>query len=136
MTEAIQEQKKKEIFDFVYGLPEMAKKEGWVLRYDPESDEASITVPHLSDDARIHYVNDEIALYFSKGQIQGLFIEYFRKNFVQHQPNDLTALAEKINTPSEKEGFVEMTWNKVAKIAPDLEDSIKRALVKDAALSV
>lgn len=136
MTEAVQEQKKKEVFDFVYSLREMAKKGGWVLRYDPESDEASITIPKLSDDARIHYVNDEIALYFSKGVIQGLFIEYFRKNFVQHQPNDLTALAEKINTPSEEEGYVEMSWNKVEKIAPDLEDSIKRALVKDAALSV
>ncbi len=62
MTQAIKE--KKQIFDFVYNLSAIADKEDWVFRYDPESDELSVTVPKLSKDARIRYVNDEIALYF------------------------------------------------------------------------
>lgn len=129
MTEATLE--KKRIFDFVSVLPETAKKEGWVFRYDPESDEVSITVPNLSDDARIRYVNDEIALYFSKGKIQGVFIEYFRKNFIEHQPNDLKTLAKEISHTSGDEGLVELSWDRVEKIAPDLDDSIKMAMVKD-----
>lgn len=134
MTEATLE--KKRIFDFVSVLPQTAKKEGWVFRYDPESDELSITVPHLSDDARIRYVNDEIALYFSKGKIQGVFIEYFRKNFIEHQPNDLKKLEKEISHAPEDEGLVEMSWARVEKIAPDLDDAIRLAMIKDIPLAV
>lgn len=124
-------QKNKEIFDFVYTLPEVAKKQNWVSRYDPESDEFSVTVPKLSKDARIHYVNDELALYYSKNKIEGVFIEYFSKNFVKHQQyKDVKELAKEVNK-KKYEGLVEFTWNKLMTIAPQLSEAIKTALVKD-----
>ena len=138
MTQAIKEKNK--IFDFVYNLPETAKKEGWVFRYDPESDEFSVSVPKLSKDARIRYINNEIALYFSKNKIEGVFIEYFRNNFIQHQPDfkDLKNLVTKITKqkPVKEDGLVEMSWKNMEKIAPDLDEAIKFSLFKDVQLQV
>lgn len=124
-------QKNKEIFDFVYNLSNVAKRQNWVSRYDPESDEFSVTVPKLSKNARIRYVNDELALYFSNNKIEGVFIEYFSKNFVKHQNyKDVKQLAREVNK-KKYEGLVEFTWKKVTTIAPDLSEAIKTALVKD-----
>jgi hypothetical protein len=139
MTQAIKE--KKQIFDFVYNLSDIAAKQDWVFRYDPESDELSVTVPKLSKDARIRYVNDEIALYYSKNnQIEGLFIEYFRHNFIQHQSafKNLKNLVNKITKkqPVQQDGLVEFSWKKIEKIASDFDDAIKFSLVKDIQLQV
>lgn len=138
MTQAIKEKNK--IFDFVYNLPQIAKKQAWVFRYDSESDELSVSVPKLSKDARIRYINDEIALYFSKNKIEGVFIEYFRNNFIQHQPGfkGLKNLVTKITReqPAKQGGLVEMSWKNMEKIAPDLDEAIKFSLFKDVQLQV
>jgi hypothetical protein len=139
MTQAIKE--KKQIFDFVYNLSDIAAKQAWVFRYDPESDELSVTVPRLSKDARIRYVNDEIALYFSKNnKIEGLFIEYFCHNFIKHQSafKNLKNLVNKITKkqPVEQDGLVEFSWKAIKKMAPDFDDAIKFSLIKDVQLQV
>lgn len=128
MTEAIKE--KKRVFDFINNLHQIAEREGWVFRYDPETDEASVTTPKLPEDSRIRYVNDELALYFSNNKIQGLFIEYFSHNFIEHQPEGFEDLKTLVKQPSH-DGLVEVAWSKVEKIAPDFEDAIRLAMVKD-----
>jgi hypothetical protein len=125
----------------VYNLSNIAAKQAWVFRYDPESDELSVTVPKLSKDARIRYVNDEIALYFSKNnKIEGLFIEYFRHNFIQHQSafKNLKNMARAITKkqPVQQDGLVEFSWKSIKKMAPDFDDAIKFSLVKDVQLQV
>ena len=128
MTEAIKE--KKRVFDFINNLHQIAEREGWVFRYDPETDEASVTTPKLPEDSRIRYINDELALYFSNNKIHGLFIEYFSHNFIEHQPEGFEDLKTLVKQPSH-DGLVEVAWAKVEKIAPDFEDAIRLAMVKD-----
>lgn len=117
------------IQNFINHISTVANKNHWVARYDKESDEFSLTRPKLSKNARIHYVNDELALYFSKDKIEGVFIEYFKKNFIAHQDKSLQALIKTLKVPADKGELLEMTWTKVMKIAPELEKAIQETVL-------
>ena len=78
---------KKKILGFIANFSEIAKKSGWISHYDADSDSLGIRAPKLSHDVRKRYLNDdEFAFYLNgKGDVQGIFIEYFLSNFVAHR---------------------------------------------------
>lgn len=129
MANALAENKK--IYDFLHNFQYIVKKEGWVPRYDIESDSLSFTIPKLSDDARLRYLGNEVALYSTKNKnIEGIFIEYFKSNFVKHHKN-LSALLEGITKEvSPKRGLIELNKNKAIKIISDLEEAIEVSLIE------
>ncbi len=125
-------QDKKDLLDLATGFNAFAKKHGWVSRYDTESDAFYITVPKLSDSARINYFDDEVAFYITNdNKVEGIFLEYFKANFIKHHKKSkeiekvLDDLEEKNKTD---DTLVKVDINQVKKIAPDLEEAIKLSL--------
>ena len=120
---------KKKILDFVYGFSEIAKKESWVPRYDAESDSLSVTVSKLSSDARIKYFDDEVAFYISKNGIEGIFVEYFRSNFLQHHKGFedlLRVIKERKNNNND---LIELN-REMDQIIPTMGEIIKSSLAE------
>lgn len=125
-------EEKKQLLDLATNFNDFIKKHGWVSRYDTESDAFSITIPKLSDDARIQYFDNEIAFYMTKdNKLEGVFIEYFKTNFIKHHKNSekmdgvLDALEKK---QKKEETLIKVDTKQINKIAPDLEDAIKLSL--------
>ncbi|HSV94852.1 MAG TPA: hypothetical protein VLH94_02695 [Spirochaetia bacterium] len=76
---------KKELVLFAANFSDVVKRENWVSRYDPESDSLSYSVKELPKSSRLKYFNDEFALYVTnRNKINGIFIEYFMSNFLNH----------------------------------------------------
>jgi hypothetical protein len=70
-------------------------KDNWVTRYDADSDALYLTEPILSKSARIKYVNDELAFYLTpKNKVEGIFIEYFTSNYIQHHQGLKSVMVE------------------------------------------
>lgn len=122
----------RKLLDFAYMFRERIAKEHWVPRYDRETDEFSFTVPQLSKDARVKYFDDEFAFYVTPSeQIEGLFIEYFRNNFIRHHKDMGPALqdvqAQKSDEPDE-DSVVELNKASMKEVLPELEEILKFSL--------
>lgn len=69
----------------IVDLEHVAQRDGWVVEYDADTDNLYWTRPTISSDARLARLSDEFALYLTPaGEVQGVFIEYARHNFVEH----------------------------------------------------
>ena len=122
-------QKNKKFLNFVYNFDETVKEKNWIPRYDIESDALSFTVPKLSKDARIKYFDDEIAFYLTRNNnIEGIFIEYFKKNFIKHHEGFDNLLK---NIKQDDEVVLELNKNKINKVIPKFEDIIQTAVAKN-----
>ncbi|OGZ33771.1 MAG: hypothetical protein A3I88_02990 [Candidatus Portnoybacteria bacterium RIFCSPLOWO2_12_FULL_39_9] len=130
MTTTLKNNKK--ILDFIYHFNKIARGEKWVSRYDIESDSLSFTVPKLPDDARIKYLGDEVAFYLTKdSNIKGIFIEYFKSNFIKHH-KDFRQLLKDIEKKKEmKTTLVELKSNKMKKVIVELEEIMRESLIKN-----
>ena len=125
-------QNNRNILDLSSDFRAFIEKNGWVTRYDIESDAFSVTKPKLSKDARIKYFDDEIGFYVAKGNIvEGVFVEYFGSNFVKHH-KDLRAILKDIkDKDTKKEGLIQLNKEKIKKIAPDIQGAIRDVLVEN-----
>ena len=120
---------KKEILDLASDFAPFTKVHGWIARYDVESDELSITQPKLSDNARIRYADDELAFYVTPDQqIQGVFIEYFSSNFVQHHKG-LKKISSKLKQ-KQSDVLVQLGPGMMKTIAPDLQETLRLILAQ------
>lgn len=128
MTTATKE--KRGLLDLASDLTGFVKKHGWISIYDTESDALSVTVPKLSKDARIQYFDKEVAFYITKGKkIEGLFLEYFKTNFVKHH-QELKPIMKDLEKKVGGSVLIKLDQEKVEKIAPDLEEAIKSSLAE------
>lgn len=132
-------EEKKQLLDLATDFSGFIKKHGWISRYDTESDAFSITTPKLSDDARIQYFDNEIAFYITKNnKVEGVFIEYFRTNFMKHHKQSkkmddvLEAFGKK---PKKEEALIKIDIKQLDKISVDLEDAIKFSLASRLSLT-
>ncbi len=77
---------KKLIAQYFSNLPYVAENNKWKAYYDEELDNFYFTSPKLSKESSLYSLNNEISLYLtSKGVVEGIFIEYFTSNFLQHE---------------------------------------------------
>jgi len=133
MTSTTKENKR--VLDLAYNLEKQVKKRNWVSRYDSETDSFSLCVSKLPNDARIKYFGDEVAFYMTKDKkIKGIFIEYFKSNFVKHHKelNEIKKLLKGTEEEKKKETVLfELKKKKIEKIIPRLEEAVKLALIKD-----
>ena len=108
------------------------EKNGWISRYDLDSDAFSVTAPKLSKDTRIKYFDDEIAFYITpNNKIEGIFVEYFSSNFVKHH-KELSPVVKEIKNEKIKkdQGLIELSKKEMNKITPDLEEALKTLLAE------
>jgi len=125
--------KNRKVIDFLYNFKNIVKKEKWVPRYDKDVDAFSFSVPILSKNARISYLDDEIAFYFNKnGEIEGIFIEYFTANFVRHH-KELKELLKDIEKEEKKDNksLIQIETVKSQNIFPKFEEVIKSSLLEN-----
>ena len=121
----------KKILEFACNFKEITEKEKWVSRYDSESDSFYFTVLKLPPDARIKYFTDEFAFYLTKDEkIKGLFIEYFKSNFVKHH-KEFNELLKETGKKDSKKTVVKIEKNKMSKMANELENIIEMSLVEN-----
>ena len=123
---------KKDLLDLAGDFDGFVKKNDWVSSYDTEADSFSAISPNLSKDARLRYFNDEIAFYVTgDNRFQGIFIEYFKSNFVKHQRKreELNKVVDDISKRRLRDrGLVTVDQSKLQVIAPSLEETLKDSL--------
>lgn len=119
---------KAQILDFLYELPAIVRREGWVSRYDTESDTFSLVSPRLSDGARKEYVDDEFAFYFNKRRgVEGIFVEYFKANFLSHH-RKIRGLLDSVR--GKKEDLVTISKREAIKYVPELQSVLKDSILQ------
>lgn len=123
---------KEKILDFGCNFSKVAKENNWVSRYDLETDSLSFTKPKLSSSSRIIYLDNEIALYFNnRNEIEGIFIEYFKSNFIKHH-NEFKEVLTEIDQKSKKEdSLVELEEMENSKLLPKFGKYIQSTLAND-----
>lgn len=133
-------EEKKAVLNFVYNFKDAIKKGDWVSRYDLDTDSFSITTKKLPDDARIKYFGNEFAFYITKDkQVKGVFIEYFKKNFVKHNKEvrdieELLVRMEKVKKPNE--ALLEIKKNQLKQsMISELEEAMEGSLAEAMELS-
>ncbi|MDB5164769.1 MAG: hypothetical protein JWL89_395 [Candidatus Saccharibacteria bacterium] len=69
----------------IESLVAIAKKDKWSLDYDTDTDEMTFGKKTMPRDTFLFNVNDELNLFLSPDStINGIFIEYFAVNFIEH----------------------------------------------------
>ncbi len=75
----------KQLIEAVKNIPIVAEQEQWVLTFDKEEGSLFYSPEKISDNAQLHQVTDEYALYLDENfKPQGVMIEYFKENFLKH----------------------------------------------------
>lgn len=127
MTKAIKEKEK--ILEFTFHLSDIVKKENWASHYDVDSDSFALVSPKLSDDARKEYVDDEFAFYFTKDRkIQGIFIEYFKSNFLAHNKKSKYVLT---SNKKRNQSLINIKKETTKRFTSDLELLLKESLLQN-----
>ena len=66
-------------------LAETARNNKWAIEYDADVDSFYWTKPEISKQAQLMKLSDDFALYVTpEGNIEGVFIEYAKNNFMEH----------------------------------------------------
>ncbi len=126
MTKDIKEKEK--ILEFTFHLSDIVKKESWVSHYDADSDSFALISPKLSDNARKEYIDDEFAFYFTKDRkIQGIFIEYFKSNFLAHNRKSKYVLAS--DKRKNNRSLINIKKETTKRFTADLESLLKESLL-------
>ena len=121
-------------------LANTAKEQKWAVEYDADLDSLYWTKPVISPFAKLTKLSDESALYITpEGNIEGLFIEYAKNNFISHN-NTLKPIFDsltksidgnKFTIPVDKEkkveGLLSLMADKVANesVAEILESNLE-----------
>lgn len=76
---------KSKLLSLIANIFDTAKKDKWQAQYDKSLDVFYWTKPKLSKDSRLTQFINDFSLYItSAGKIEGIFIEYAKYNFVNH----------------------------------------------------
>lgn len=101
------------ILHFIANLFDVARTDKWEPEYDASQDYFYWTRKELSKDVRLVRFLDEFSLYIhpTKGNIEGLFIECARNNFLSHN-EELKPLFNSLNVSLGNDIFTVSTKNK------------------------
>lgn len=126
----------KAVLSFAYNFENVVRDNDWISRYDTDTDAFSVTVKKLPNDARLKYFGDEFAFYLTKnGQVKGIFIEYFKKNFIRHNKgvDEIRGLINRKEATQKKDQGSLLEFKTSAfktKIMRGLEDVLEESLAK------
>ena len=122
---------KKKILEFVANFANIAKEKKWISDYDADDNSIAIRVPTLSLESRKRYINDEFAFYLNaKGEVEGIFIEYFLSNFVEHH-RDFKKVGDglKKHRAKEDEGLIKLTKDEMKELVSELQNAIIKSII-------
>ena len=89
--------KNEQLIDAAKSLPIVAEREGWVLTLDKEEGTLFYSPEKISDQAQLHQITDEYALYLDKDfKPQGMMIECYEQNFLKHHDSFIEELSEDV----------------------------------------
>ena len=123
--------KKEQLIEAAKNVPIIAAQEGWVLTFDREEGTLFYSPQKISDNAELHQITDECALYLDKNfKPKGMIIEYFKENFLEHHGLLIKELSQKVFDSKENLVIAKPEINnedgKVAMIAKFLESTLIR----------
>ena len=96
----------------------IAKKDKWVMEYDPELDSLYWSKPKISPSAQLKKFLEDFSIYITdKGLIEGLFIEYAKGNFISHN----TEYRKLINKMKKVDGVYILPKNEEKNVEPLLK---------------
>ncbi len=96
----------------------IAKKDKWVMEYDPDLDSLYWSRPKLSSTARLKKFLEDFSLYITEqGSIEGLFIEYAQGNFISHNKEYKQLIDKMVRT----DGVYVLPQNQVQSVEPLLK---------------
>jgi hypothetical protein len=128
---------KKAVLDFAYNFEDVVKRNNWVTRYDIDTDSFTISSKKLPNDARLKYFGNEFAFYLTKkGEVKGIFIEYFKKNFVKHNKkiieiNDILNKAASEQREEDGSSLLELKKHQLKnKLLRGLEEALESSLAE------
>ncbi|HEX8974169.1 MAG TPA: hypothetical protein VF817_01630 [Patescibacteria group bacterium] len=77
---------KNKITNQLLSISELAKKNDWVFDYDKEIDELTFGLDTMPRNSFLFNINNEINLFVTpNSKINGIFIEYFAQNYIEHK---------------------------------------------------
>ncbi len=77
--------KNEKLVEAVKNIPAIADRDRWVFTLDTEEGTLFYSPKKIPDDAELHQITDEYALYTDKNYNPlGVMVEYYNVNFVKH----------------------------------------------------
>tara|TARA_Y100000310_G_scaffold248799_1_gene254749 strand:+ start:1279 stop:1683 length:405 start_codon:yes stop_codon:yes gene_type:complete len=126
----------KKIIDFAYNFKNLVNAKNWIPQYDVDTDSLAIIPSRLSKDARIRYIDNELAFYIrANGDIEGIFIEYFKNNFIKHHKDAKFKKFNKVISKKEQKNkdnksLLELSKTSLKQVLPELEKVVQGAVVQ------
>jgi hypothetical protein len=113
-----------------------AKKDGWIPRYDKKLDYFYWHRSPIGEEVSLVKVSHETYLYIDKaGRIKGLFVEYLKGNFIQHNPaveNVTNMFTKKMAGSSSMYTVPQANNEKIQARLSGLAESLRADIYKDA----
>lgn len=126
---------KKAVLNFAYNFEDVVRRKNWIGRYEADTDSFMVGAKKLSSDARLKYFGDEFAFYITKGGvIEGIFVEYFKKNFIRHNKeiDEIRGILSKMESGRKKNNsLIELKGSQLkTKLIKGLEDAMETSLAE------
>ena len=96
----------------------IAKRDNWVMEYNPDLDSLYWSKPKISPTAQLKKFLEDFSLYVTdQGTIEGLFIEYAKGNFISHNEEYETLIDSMVKT----DGVYILPQNRIKEVEPLLK---------------
>jgi hypothetical protein len=112
---------------------DIAKRDNWAVEYDSDLDTFYWTKPKISSKTVSRKFLDDFSLYVTdKGEIEGLFIEYAKFNFLSHNEEYKPIIDQMVKvddtqyalTPDKVKGVESLLENMANKVANETLDAV------------
>ena len=101
---------------------EIAKKDNWVVEYDTDLDTFYWAKEKISANTSLRKFLNDFSLYVSNnGQIEGIFIEYAKYNFVSHN-KEYKKLLDSLSKSKKDDSVLVLTKTKEKTMEPLLKE--------------
>jgi hypothetical protein len=123
---------KKNLVKLASNFSRLIEEKKWVLKYEADLDALAIVPKKLPNDARLNYVNKEFAVYLCNDKsIAGMYIEYFRKNYLNHNSKLKGKLSEDFGSVKfQEDDLVEIKQKDTKTLIPELENELQKYLAQ------
>ena len=116
-------------------IPQVAKRDKWFISYDKSLDYLYWCKKKMYNNAKLVKVSHETSLYLNnQGKMEGLFVEYWTRNFLTHNPTVAKEVRKLLSKNVEDNIYTIGSNNKViaeAKLCV-LAESLRADVYKDA----
>lgn len=118
--------------NLINNLSTIALKNKWIPLYNKELDYFFWTQKNVSGEAKLVKVSHETSLYINpRKEIEGIFVEYLRTNFVEHNPL-YGVLLKQFTKKIDNNVFTVANINKAEKYFIGMAEALRADIYQDA----